>query len=465
MQALILHNRVIADDMITEVELSDDLEVIVAAENEIEGNEHLIEMDNDESFRVELENADARAGESDVQEYHIMDESDFDEDVNGGSESTEKVVIATNSNKLKLCASIDELNAMQPLLVSTDSGESLFGCPICSVVFNQKAECSDHFSDHRFDFEPQKCERCSSVFKTARFYRNHLQRMHSGETLVCHICAKEFVNNKGRFKEHVRKHDMTKRHKCSFEGCDKIFRLSQHLTIHLRSHTNEYPYLCSQCPSRFRTSYNLNVHNRRHTGELKKCSICSAEFLTNTSLKLHMLRCDGTKKAKGRGRKQQPHTSFEEKQTKSTFKCFFENCDREFASKKEIQEHLGNSHQMLVHDLMCHRCGEELESAASLRHHLRMHLGFVCPHCNIPLTSEMKLNDHVTKFHDATESRPHHCQFDGCKSRFKRSEHLKTHVKFRHSSDKPFKCDICPFASAVRYDLNHHIKTHKTGRK
>lgn len=374
---------------------------------------------------------------------------------------TEKIVLMPNMKKYKKtnCASIEDLDSLEPKVVIIDNGDSFYGCPVCSSVFKLSDECRDHFGDHRFDFGPQKCEQCPATFKTARFYKQHIEKSHNGETLVCHICAKVFVDCRRKFRLHVHNHDLTKKYKCSQEGCDKIFRHMQHLIAHTKTHSKEYPYLCTICPARFKNSYNLNVHNRGHTGDFKKCPQCTTNFLTTAALKNHLQRCDGKRKEKKGGRRINYMRNGSESDQK--YKCFFDGCGNVFDGKISIQEHLTNVHQMLVTDLTCLVCGEETESSTSLRYHLRVHLGFICPHCNIPLRSEDVLKVHVSQYHQNDENQPN-CQVEGCNSKFKRIEHLTSHIKFRHSLDRPFKCDLCPFTAVVRYELNHHMRIHRT---
>ncbi|KAF9977167.1 hypothetical protein BGZ73_006838 [Actinomortierella ambigua] len=55
------------------------------------------------------------------------------------------------------------------------------------------------------------------------------------------------------------------------------------------------------------------------------------------------------------------------------------------------------------------------------------------------------------------------CRFDDCGKVFKRSEHLKRHVRSIHTLEKPFECPIqsCPKRFSRSDNLNQHIRIHR----
>ncbi|KAK3810831.1 MAG: hypothetical protein J3Q66DRAFT_265967, partial [Benniella sp.] len=54
------------------------------------------------------------------------------------------------------------------------------------------------------------------------------------------------------------------------------------------------------------------------------------------------------------------------------------------------------------------------------------------------------------------------CPFADCGKIFKRSEHLKRHVRSIHTMEKPFPCPIhnCPKRFSRSDNLNQHIRIH-----
>ncbi|KAI7870246.1 hypothetical protein BDF14DRAFT_1682312, partial [Spinellus fusiger] len=54
------------------------------------------------------------------------------------------------------------------------------------------------------------------------------------------------------------------------------------------------------------------------------------------------------------------------------------------------------------------------------------------------------------------------CKVDGCGKVFKRSEHLKRHIRSIHTHEKPFECpyESCNKRFSRSDNLNQHIRIH-----
>lgn len=57
------------------------------------------------------------------------------------------------------------------------------------------------------------------------------------------------------------------------------------------------------------------------------------------------------------------------------------------------------------------------------------------------------------------EEKPFKC--DQCSKTFRRSEHLKRHVRSVHSTERPFHCQFCDKKFSRSDNLSQHLKTHK----
>ena len=112
--------------------------------------------------------------------------------------------------------------------------------------------------------------KCSSI----RSYEN----THWRETLSMQPVWQGISTTTG-LRNHLKTHTKEKPYQCS--QCDKTFLTNNEVSSHLRIHTGEKPYHCNQCPKSFAQHFTLSILLRAHTGEkLYQCNICSKSLIS-----------------------------------------------------------------------------------------------------------------------------------------------------------------------------------------
>ena len=135
---------------------------------------------------------------------------------------------------------------------------------------------------------------CSEMFFNSEKLDAHMNKVHLGERAhKCTVagCEESFYNVKMLHKHMIEVHGeyLYRCEVCSFQSNSQ--RVYQ---IHLRCHSSERPFSCTDCNNRFRTRSLLESHRKhRHTIEKPfSCSHddCGKSFKTNHQLAQHIKR-------------------------------------------------------------------------------------------------------------------------------------------------------------------------------
>ncbi|XP_078518057.1 uncharacterized protein LOC144782523 isoform X2 [Lissotriton helveticus] len=98
---------------------------------------------------------------------------------------------------------------------------------------------------------------------------------------------------KGDYTRHLKVHSRERPYACT--ECKKRFFQKTHLIVHCRIHSGEKPYMCTFCHKRFNRKDYLNEHIRIHTGERPyKCTECEKSFIQKSHLVYHQRKHTGS---------------------------------------------------------------------------------------------------------------------------------------------------------------------------
>ncbi|XP_075989943.1 uncharacterized protein LOC142985577 isoform X2 [Anticarsia gemmatalis] len=166
--------------------------------------------------------------------------------------------------------------AMEVHMVTHDASAHLY-CYQCDMNFKNRMSYTQHMKYSLKHIDPAKlkyaCQLCDKKFVKATRLEEHNLAVHLKATPIrCTITDCQFAcSSRPVLRTHIRMVHRNARalrnHVC--HTCGKTYTTKKTLEGHMRSHTGERPFSCTQCPSTFGYEAALYNHNKLVHNKLK----------------------------------------------------------------------------------------------------------------------------------------------------------------------------------------------------
>lgn len=297
-----------------------------------------------------------------------------------------KIITGVDLKQLELvtcevCGKIMQRCSMRRHVEIHGQGAYRLSCDMCERRFRIKGHLAEHMQSHvpkEFRQRIYNCTICQKSYSKKSVLRNHMKYVHSNESSAsydCH-CGKSF-KNRSILKTHIHRIHNREQSQRSCELCTKVYATQTDLNNHMKAlhSTATKDFMCSECGMLFISKQRLSGHQKIHGKETLECDFdgCSKKFMGIDRLNFH---------------KKIVHLK------QKDFKCPIENCEKSYAKKHLLKNHIILSHDRLRENCPVVDCKFNAGRRDQMRNHLKKHTELTLAERNdaLELIKKMKVS-------------------------------------------------------------------------
>ncbi|KAJ8708110.1 hypothetical protein PYW08_010476 [Mythimna loreyi] len=336
-------------------------------------------------------------------------------------------------------------------------------CRICNLSYDKIESLKRHV--RRKHDKGSHCEVCNKQFDTREMYLNH---SHVKAIKECNICGLIFASQGGLAK-HLRcthKIDSPKTVFCNL--CNEGFHDKRQLKPHFMKVHLKVSYTCRYCKKVFKAkeSYRRHILFKHPNGNLfnvqrQKCEQCSETFKDEFDLCRHINMIHGRPEDMKKEDREILEIKREDPDVKDCFQCT--KCPDTYLTWEQLKLHYEATHHN-IEETQCQICGEILPGNELQKHIKSRHTDteMQCKYCEFKTNIRASLTQHMLRHKNAETI---HCEYTGCKYKTFYEGAMEKHKRKHADLGVKLQCTQCPFQSMNKYILKYHEEAHETGKK